>query len=168
MEHLPDHPGRRRTTIYLNDKLVVDHAILENYWNRALPIPARGPIQLQTHDHEIRWRNIAVREIPPDEANQILAKHGAEGFRSIFNGKNLADWAGPIENYEVKDGILRCKEHQGGTIYYNQELTDFMARLEFKLPPGGNNGLAIRYPGHGDTAYVGCASSRSLTTSSQV
>ena len=30
-----------------------------------------------------------------------------------------------------------------------------MARLEFKLPPGGNNGLAIRYPGQGDTAYVG-------------
>ncbi len=43
-----------RTTIYLNGKLVVDHAILENYWNRALPIPARGPIQLQTHDHELR------------------------------------------------------------------------------------------------------------------
>ena len=144
-----------RTTIYLNDKLVVNHAILENYWNRSLPIPARGPIQLQTHDHEIRWRNIAVREIPADEANQILAKHGAEGFRSIFNGQNLAEWAGPIENYEVKDGILRCKEHQGGTIYYNEELTDFMARVEFKLPPGGNNGLAIRYPGHGDTAYHG-------------
>ena len=30
-----------------------------------------------------------------------------------------------------------------------------MARVEFKLPPGGNNGLAIRYPGNGDTAYVG-------------
>jgi Domain of Unknown Function (DUF1080) len=27
--------------------------------------------------------------------------------------------------------------------------------VEFKLPPGGNNGLAIRYPGHGDTAYQG-------------
>ena len=30
-----------------------------------------------------------------------------------------------------------------------------MARVEYKLPPGGNNGLAIRYPGKGDTAYVG-------------
>jgi hypothetical protein len=27
--------------------------------------------------------------------------------------------------------------------------------LEIKLPPGGNNGLAIRYPNHGDTAYDG-------------
>jgi hypothetical protein len=144
-----------RTTVYLNDKLVVDHAILENYWKRALPIPARAPIQLQTHDHEIQWRNIAVREIPPDEANKILAAHGAEGFRSIFNGQNLADWGGPVDNYEVKGGVLRCKPHEGGTIYYNEELSDFAARLEFKLPRGGNNGLAIRYPGQGDTAYVG-------------
>ncbi len=144
-----------RTTIYLNGTLVVDHAILENYWNRALPIPAHGPIQLQTHDHEILWRNIAVREIGPDEANQVLDKHGAEGFHTIFNGQHLADWGGPIENYEVNNGVLRCKEHKGGTIYFNQELTDFMARVEFKLPPAGNNGLAIRYPGHGDTAYQG-------------
>jgi hypothetical protein len=144
-----------RTTIYLNDKLVIDHAILENYWKRSIPIPAKGPIQLQTHDHEIKWRNIAVREIAPEEANAILAKHNGAGFRSIFNGKHLADWAGPIENYEVKDGILKCKPHEGGTIYFNQELTDFSARVEFKLPPAGNNGLAIRYPGHGDTAYDG-------------
>jgi hypothetical protein len=144
-----------RTTVFLNGKLVVDHAILENYWNRALPIPARGPIQLQTHDHELRWRNIAIREISPDEANQILAKHGGDGFRSIFNGLNLSDWAGPVEHYQVSSGILKCKENSGGTIYYNQELTDFMARFEFKLPPGGNNGLAIRYPGQGNTAYDG-------------
>jgi hypothetical protein len=145
-----------RTTIYLNDKLVVDHALLENYWDRPRSIPAHGPIQLQTHDHELLWRNIAVREIGPDEANKILAKHGAEGFRSIFNGQNLAEWAGPIENYEGKDGILKCKEHKGGTIYYNEELTNFMARVEFKLPPGGNNGLAIRFPGgNTDTAYHG-------------
>jgi hypothetical protein len=144
-----------RTTIHLNDKLIVDHAVLENYWNRAIPIPARGPIQLQTHDHVVHWRNIAAREIPAAEANRILAQHGAERFHPIFNGRHLADWAGPIENYEVRDGILRCKPDRGGTIYYNQELTDFIARLEFKLPPGGNNGLAIRYPGRGDTAYVG-------------
>jgi Domain of Unknown Function (DUF1080) len=144
-----------RTTIYLNDKLIVDNAILENYWKRALPIPARGPVQLQTHDHELFWRNISVREISADEANQILAKRESAGFQSIFNGQDLAAWAGPIENYEVKDGVLRCKPHEGGTIYFNKELTDFMARVEFKLPPGGNNGLAIRYPGKGDTAYDG-------------
>ena len=144
-----------RTTVYLNDKLVVNFARWENFWNRKLPMAARGPIQLQTHDHPTYWRNIAVREIAPDEANKMLAEHGAEGFRSIFNGQNLASWAGPIENYEVSGGVLKCKPHKGGTIYYNEEFSDFAARVEFKLPPGGNNGLSIRYPGHGDTAYHG-------------
>ncbi len=144
-----------RTTVYLNDKLVVNHARWENFWDRKQPLVARGPIQLQTHDHEIHWRNIAVREIPPDEANKILAEHGAEGFRSIFNGENLAQWAGSIENYEAVNGAIRCKPHKGGVIYYPEDLKDFAARVEFKLPPGGNNGLAIRYPGHGDTAYLG-------------
>ena len=34
-------------------------------------------------------------------------------------------------------------------------MADFIAQLEFKVPKGGNNGLAIRYPGEGDTAYAG-------------
>ena len=146
-----------RTTVYLNDKLVVDHARWENFWDRdrKLPMAARGPVQLQTHDHEVQWRNISIREIDPDEANKLLASHGDKGFRSVFNGQNLADWAGPIENYEVTGGVLKCKPHKGGVIYYNQEFSDFAARVEFKLPPGGNNGLAIRYPGRGDTAYAG-------------
>src|SRR5207245_2442252 len=57
--------------------------------------------------------------------------------------------------YEVKDGAIVCRPKKGGTIYTKGEYGDFVARLEYKLPPGGNNGLAIRYPGRGDTAYVG-------------
>ena len=36
-----------------------------------------------------------------------------------------------------------------------EEVGAVVQRIEFRLPPGGNNGLAIRYPGEGDTAYVG-------------
>jgi hypothetical protein len=149
-----------RTTVYLNDKLVVDHATMENFWDkeRKEPLFARGQIQLQTHGGEIRWRNIFVREIPADEANHILASHGSEGFTPIFDGKSLSGWTGDgktPENYEVADGAIRCKRGKGGVLYYNKEYSDFVARVEFRLPPGGNNGLAIRYPGKGDTAYNG-------------
>jgi hypothetical protein len=144
-----------RATVYLNGKLVVDHATMENYWDRKNPLWAKGPIQLQTHGGEIRWRNIYLREIGSTEANNYLMRHDAKGFQRIFNGKNLDGWAGPVDNYEVKDGAIVCKPQKGGTIYYNKDLSDFVARVEFKLPPGGNNGLAIRYPGEGDTAYVG-------------
>ena len=51
---------------------------MENYWDRSQPLPARGPIMLQTHGGEIRWRNIYVREIPSDEAEQILADSQAD------------------------------------------------------------------------------------------
>lgn len=77
------------------------------------------------------------------------------GFVPVFNGKDLAGWAGAVENYEVKDGAIVCKKGKGGTIYTKEEFGDFIVRLEFKLPPGGNNGLAIRYPAKGNPAYAG-------------
>jgi hypothetical protein len=144
-----------RVSVWLNSKLVVDHALLENYYDRKTPIPAKGPIQLQTHGGEIRWRNVRIREIGADEANRILARRGAGEFQSVFNGRDFTGWAGPVENYEVKDGAVVCKPGKGGTIYAREEYGDFVSRIQFKLPPGGNNGLAIRYPGKGDTAYVG-------------
>ncbi len=78
-----------------------------------------------------------------------------DGFVSVFNGKDFEGWAGPVDNYQVKDGAIVCKPGKGGTIYTKEEYSDFVVRLEFTVPPGGNNGLAIRYPGQGDTAYVG-------------
>jgi hypothetical protein len=144
-----------RVTVYLNDKLVVDRARLENFWDRKKALPKAGPIQLQTHDGEIRWRNIYVREIPAAEANAILMKHGAAGFESVFNGKDFEGWAGPVDNYQVQDGAILCRPGKGGTIYTKEEYADFAVRLEYRLPPGGNNGLAIRYPGKGDGAYTG-------------
>lgn len=143
-----------RTSVWLNGKQVVDHALMHNYWNRELPLIAEGPIQLQTHGGEIRWRNIFVRELDSEQANAILAKTNIMEFESVFDGKSFAGWAGPTENYQVEDGVLMCKPGKGGTIYTEQEYGDFVARLEFKLPEGGNNGLAIRYPGNGDPAYA--------------
>ena len=34
-----------KTTVYLNGTLVVDHATMENFWDRKEPLWARGPIQ---------------------------------------------------------------------------------------------------------------------------
>ena len=48
---------------------------MENYWDRTQPLPTKGPIMLQTHGGEIRWRNIFVREIGTKEAEQFLAAH---------------------------------------------------------------------------------------------
>jgi acetyl esterase/lipase len=141
-----------RTTVYLNDRLVVENAIMENFWDpaRKRPLPRRGPIHLQTHGGEIRWRNIFVREISAEEANRRLrGDDAAQGFQSLFNGKDLTGWAGAVDDFEVRDGAIVCKANKGGELFTQDDYDDFAARLEFKLPPGGNNGLAIRYPGTG-------------------
>ena len=143
-----------RTTVYLNGKLVVNHARLENYWDRKLPLRRKGPIQLQTHGGEIRWRNLFIREIPAAEANTLLGKHASAGFADVFNGKDFTGWAGPVENYEVKEGAIVCRPKKGGNIFTREEYGDFVVRLEYRLPPGGNNGLAIRYPGQGQPSQV--------------
>ncbi len=144
-----------RTSVWLNGKQVVDHAIMENFWDRKSPLFAKGVIQLQTHGGEISWRNIFVREIGTEEASKWLREHGQGKFTALFNGKDLSNWKGETANYEVVDGAIQCKSGHGGVLHTEQEYSDFTARLEFQLPPGGNNGLAIRYPGQGDTAYVG-------------
>ena len=158
-----------RTTVDLNGKRVVDHATMENFWDRAQPLFARGPIQLQTHGGEIRWCNLYIREIPATEAHKLLSSGGAEGFMPLFDGKSLDGWAGARENYEVIDGTIRCKPKKGGVLYFDKEFSDFVARVEFRLPPGGNNGLAIRYPGAGpgDPAYVGMCELQVLDDSAE-
>ncbi|HEX4591562.1 MAG TPA: DUF1080 domain-containing protein, partial [Gemmataceae bacterium] len=104
---------------------------------------------------EIRWRNLYVREIPSAEANAILAGHGDDGFKSLFNGHDLEGFAGAVDNYEVKDGAIVCKPHKGGNLYTKDEFGDCVVRMEYRLPPAGNNGLLLRYPGKGDGAYSG-------------
>ena len=88
-------------------------------------------------------------------AAELSDEEKKDGFVSIFNGKDFAGWKGPVDNYEVSEGAISCKAGKGGTIFTEAEYSDFVVRLEFKVPSGGNNGLAIRYPGQGDTAYVG-------------
>ena len=61
-----------RVWIWLNDKATVDGQVLDNFFDRAQPLVARGPIELQTHGSEIRFRNIFVREIPAKEAKAAL------------------------------------------------------------------------------------------------
>jgi len=65
-----------RVWISLNDKPTVVGQVLDNYFDRKAPLVARGPIELQTHGSEIRFRNIFVREIPAAEAKATLDKLG--------------------------------------------------------------------------------------------
>lgn len=144
-----------RTTVYLNDRLVVDGARMENFWRKSEPLRKTGPIQLQTHGGEIRWRNIHVRPIEVEEANAYLRNVRGAGFSDLFNGRDLDGWAGAVNDYEVKDGAIVCKPGKGGVLFHKDAFDDFVLQVEYQMPEAGNNGLAIRYPGEGRASYVG-------------
>jgi hypothetical protein len=52
-----------KVSVWLNGKQTVDNQVLDNYFNRAQPVLPSGPIELQTHGSEMRFRNVYVREI---------------------------------------------------------------------------------------------------------
>ncbi|MDC1105192.1 DUF1080 domain-containing protein [Prolixibacteraceae bacterium] len=52
-----------KVTVFLNGYLVVDNVTIENFWDRSRPIFTAGPIELQAHGTDIKFRDIYVREI---------------------------------------------------------------------------------------------------------
>jgi hypothetical protein len=81
----------------------------------------------------------------------------AEGFVSLFNGRDLAGWIGNLDGYKVEDGVMVHHPELGnrGNLYTTNEYADFQFRFEFQLTPAANNGVGIRAPLEGDAAYVG-------------
>jgi hypothetical protein len=81
-----------------------------------------------------------------------------EGFVPLFDGKSLKGWTlvgGKGPGYVVQDGILVCPADGGGNLLTEKEFSNFVLRFEYRLSPGGNNGLGIRAPMKGDIAYSG-------------
>ena len=148
-----------RVTVILNGEVVVDNAVMENYFDeeRKTPIFARGPIQLQTRGGETRWRNIFIREISAEEANAVLgaATSAEHGFTRLDNGKDLTGWIDAVDGYEVVDGAIVCQAKKGGNLLTAEEYGDLHLAVEFKLPLAGNNGIALRTPPNSSPAWDG-------------
>ncbi|MBX2850914.1 MAG: DUF1080 domain-containing protein [Phycisphaeraceae bacterium] len=135
-------------TVILNGEAVVENTVFENIFDRDRPIDRGGPIHLHSHSGEVRYRNLFIRELSAEESNEHLGAIAGdkEQFTPLFNGKDLAGWAGALKGYEVVDGTLRCRRKDFGNIQTEKQYSDFVVRMEFKLSPGGNNGLLIRTP----------------------
>jgi len=147
-----------RVTVFLNGIKVTDNVVLENYWDRNIPIFVKEQIELQAHGTYVAYRNLYIRELPADNLTSSLsAEELSQGFESLFDGSNLDKWVGSKTSYVVKDGTIEVNPTggSGGNLYTADEFADFELRFEFQLTPGANNGLGIRAPLSGDAAYVG-------------
>jgi HEAT repeat protein len=146
-----------RVSVWLNDELVTDNVVLENYWNRSQPIFPTEQIELQAHGSKVAYRDIFIKEIERPEPFQLPADEKKEGFRVLFDGTNLNEWTGNKKDYVVESGniVLYPSQNFGGNLYTKEQFDNFIFRFEFMLTPGSNNGLGIRAPLEGDAAYGG-------------
>ncbi|HTI59161.1 DUF1080 domain-containing protein [Mucilaginibacter sp.] len=53
-----------KVTVYLNGVLVVDNVVMDNYWDRKLPIFPKEQIELQAHGNHVYYRDIYLKELP--------------------------------------------------------------------------------------------------------
>lgn len=153
-----------KVAVRLNGVLVVDDAVMENYWERDEPIYPAGQIELQAHSTPLFFKNVFIRrlvqgttglpELPP-AVGETPAEEKAAGFVPIFNGADLAGWTGDTNGYLIRDGAIVVKPDSGGNLFTEKDYADFVLRFEFKLTSGANNGIGIRTPPTGDAAYVG-------------
>jgi len=100
-----------RVTVKLNDKVVVDDTPLENYWDRAKPLPAVGPIELQHHGNRLEFRNIYVKEL------------SAGGSASSAKGVTLRVIETPLVQ-----AVRRLEESAGIRVVFDGPISDVADR----------------------------------------
>lgn len=92
---------------------------------------------------------------PQREHNTLNEREKEAGFELLFDGKAIDKdlWQGAVDQYKAVDGTMLCDP--GGNIFTKKEYENFVMRFEFKLPPGGNNGVGIRTKAGANPAYDG-------------
>ena len=89
---------------------------------------------------------------------QDNAKDQSEGFHKLYNGKDLEGWEvfqGKLDAWEANADGISCTKEGGGWLRTKQPYADFVLRLEYKIPEGGNSGIGIRVPPEGNVHVAG-------------
>jgi hypothetical protein len=114
--------------------------------------------------------------------NTLTAEEKAAGWRLLFDGRSLDGWRGyrrdtlPETGWEITGGILRTiPKVEGGELITRKKFSDFGFTWEWRVPPGGNNGVKYfvteagpQSPGHeyqmiDDVGHPGTLTPQQLT-----
>jgi Domain of Unknown Function (DUF1080) len=90
----------------------------------------------------------ALASVASSASNQLSPEERKEGFRLLFNGKNLDGWHGDTELWSVKDDVIvgstdSHKLEHNSFLISNQKYSNFILRAEIKLR-NHNSGIQFR------------------------
>ncbi len=77
---------------------------------------------------------------------------------TLFNGEDLAGWAGDVALWEAGDGVLSCKDGPRGVLRTEQSYSGYILTLEWRWPErGGDSGVFVHVgPGQGTGIWPQC------------
>lgn len=101
----------------------------------------------------IRWA-LGLREGSAevqDTSAKVTAEERREGFKPLFNGKNLDGWklrnANGTKSWSAQNGMLVNTIPEGGhgtDLVSEEKFQDFVIRYEYMVPKKSNSGLYLR------------------------
>ena len=168
--------GKHKLTVKKNglefsvDEMAVQAEEKAEFTVRFVPLAASPAVKGNADDRPARPRfgGNLPEEGPPDLSLEAADKRGAsgsavgrpasspvvettsanDGFRPLFNGKDLAGWIthpSQKDGWRVEDGVLLGSSPPGGILYSERSnFSDFHLRLEARISHGGDSGVFFR------------------------
>ena len=151
---------------FLDDTVPVDGGAHPGIKNK------KGHIMLAGHSDRVEFRNLRIADYSPSPAklNISVDNQPPKGFKSLFNGKDLAGWKGLAhknandrralkgadlkdakatadanmnEHWSVVEGILTY-DGKGQSLCTAKDYGDFEFYCDWKIPPGADSGIYLR------------------------
>jgi len=138
---LPAGPGRKVELKDIGVKVLGDVR-----WSEEAPVG-----NLTTGHSATAWQAAALNfrrttdEEWSRETRELLKTAGTdEGFRSIFNGKDLEGWRSAATFWTSEKGFI-LGQPRNVFLVTDREYSDFILKASIRLsPPGGNSGIQVR------------------------
>ncbi len=145
-----------RITVYQNGVLIHNDFSIPNKTGAGRPEgPTAGPILLQDHGNEVKFRNTWI--VPLNETarkpNTLTDAEKADGWKLLFDGKTSKGWRSarankfPEYGWSIRDGMIivnpgdGAESRRGGDIITLDLYSNFELKVDFKLTPKANSGL---------------------------
>jgi hypothetical protein len=100
----------------------------------------------------------SVSRAVADPPNGAAAGADTGKFVKLYDGKDLSGWDihhGKIDAWKANGELLSCVGPGGGWLRTNKYFSDFVLKLDWRIPKDGNSGVGLRFPPNGDPAHEG-------------